>query len=85
MLIGSTKYPAYDHFKNFSGEGVFTANGADWKAKRASVIHCLLPNGSTEKLLKMEANRAADSFEREVAACASIKSGRCKNMEVKII
>ena len=24
MLSGSTKYPAYDHFKNFSGDGVFT-------------------------------------------------------------
>mmetsp|Transcript_3109 Transcript_3109/g.6853 ORF Transcript_3109/g.6853 Transcript_3109/m.6853 type:complete len:765 (-) Transcript_3109:54-2348(-) len=69
MLTGSTKYPAYDHFKNFSGEGVFTANGSDWKAKRASVMHCLLRNGVTDKSLEMEANRAADYFEREVA-CA---------------
>ena len=67
MLSGSTKYPAYDHFKNFSGEGVFTANGKDWKAKRASVMHCLLRNeGATGKSLEMEANRAADSFENEV-------------------
>mmetsp|Transcript_28911 Transcript_28911/g.52861 ORF Transcript_28911/g.52861 Transcript_28911/m.52861 type:complete len:560 (-) Transcript_28911:88-1767(-) len=100
MLTGSTKYPAYDHFKNFSGEGVFTANGSDWKAKRASVIHCLLRSGrsggsgsggsssigngsnngnngnngngngddNTDRSLEMEANRAADSFEREVSA-----------------
>ncbi|KAL7554658.1 hypothetical protein ACHAWF_018145 [Thalassiosira exigua] len=66
MLTGSSKCPAYDHFKNFSGEGVFTANGPDWKAKRASVMHCLLRNGATEKLLEKEINRAADSFEKEV-------------------
>ncbi|KAL7537479.1 hypothetical protein ACHAXR_007853 [Thalassiosira sp. AJA248-18] len=75
MLSGSTKYPAYDHFKNFSGEGVFTANGSNWKAKRASVIHCLLRNGNTEKSLEMEANRAADSFEREVV-CAMERKRR---------
>ena len=74
MLTGSTKYPAYDHFKNFSGEGVFTANGSDWKAKRASVMHCLLRNGNTEQSLEMEANRAADSFEREVAYVVSNRS-----------
>lgn len=66
LLTGSTKNPAYDHFKNFSGEGVFTADGQDWKAKRASVLHCLLRNGKTDQLLEVEANRAADSFEREV-------------------
>jgi len=80
---GSTKYPAYDHFKNFSGEGVFTANGSDWKVKRASVMHCLLRNstttantnsggsvdGSGSKCtpVEMEANKAADSFEREIS------------------
>lgn len=67
MLTGSTKNPAYDHFKNFSGEGVFTANGSDWKTKRASVVHCLLRAGGTEESLEMEANRAADSFDREVS------------------
>ncbi|KAL7460890.1 hypothetical protein ACHAXS_001325, partial [Conticribra weissflogii] len=66
LLTGSTKNPAYDHFKNFSGAGVFTADGHDWKAKRASVLHCLLRNAKTEQLLEVEANRAADSFEREV-------------------
>lgn len=61
----ATKNPAYDHFKNFSGEGVFTADGGDWKEKRASVVHCLLrrTNGVG---LEMEANRAADSFMEEV-------------------
>lgn len=66
LLTGSTKYPAYDHFKNFSGDGVFTADGSDWKAKRASVLHCLLRSGGTDGMLEKEINRAADSFEREV-------------------
>ena len=63
---GSTKYPAYDHFNNFFGDGVFTANGSDWKAKRTSVIHCLLRNDNMNVLLDMESNRVADSFIREV-------------------
>ncbi|KAL7487885.1 hypothetical protein ACHAW6_013466 [Cyclotella cf. meneghiniana] len=58
---GSTKNPAYDHFKNFSGDGVFTANGMDWKAKRASVLHCLVGQINDAKLA-MEVNRAADTF-----------------------
>ena len=72
LLTGSTKNPAYDHFKNFSGEGVFTANGSDWKAKRASVIHCLLRNSNTESMLEIEANRAANTFVREVACAMEV-------------
>ena len=56
---GSTKNPAYDHFKNFSGDGVFTANGADWKAKRSSVLHCLLGNINE---LENEVNKSADEL-----------------------
>jgi len=64
---GASKSPAYDHFKNFSGNGVFTSDGSTWKMKRASVLHCLLKgctrDGSTESLrLEREANRAADNF-----------------------
>jgi Cytochrome P450 len=36
------KAPAYNHFKNFCGHGVFTADGEDWKNKRAAVLHALL-------------------------------------------
>jgi hypothetical protein len=79
MLTGSTKYPAYDHFKNFSGDGVFTANGSDWKAKRASVIHCLLRSANMDNLLEIEANRAADSFIREVANALEIRKSRGKD------
>lgn len=80
LLSGSTKYPAYDHFKNFSGNGVFTADGSDWKAKRASVLHCLVRGWNTDNLLEIEANRAADSFEREVTD-AMIRSHRTNGGE----
>lgn len=64
---GACKAPAYDHFKNFCGEGVFTADGDDWKAKRTAVMHCLIKgtNSSTSDIaqrLENEANRAADVF-----------------------
>jgi cytochrome P450 len=62
---GASKAPAYDHFKNFCGEGVFTADGEDWKAKRASVMHCLVRGTATSEgaqRLEREANRAADTF-----------------------
>lgn len=64
---GASKSPAYDHFKNFSGDGVFTADGDEWKAKRASVIHCLLRGCTGDKSegmrrLEREANNAADGF-----------------------
>jgi Cytochrome P450 len=39
---GATKSPAYDHFKNFCGNGVFTADGDEWKQKRAAVLHVLM-------------------------------------------
>mmetsp|Transcript_22642 Transcript_22642/g.34213 ORF Transcript_22642/g.34213 Transcript_22642/m.34213 type:complete len:525 (-) Transcript_22642:60-1634(-) len=39
---GASKAPAYNHFFNFCGKGVFTADGEEWRAKRASVLHCLM-------------------------------------------
>jgi len=39
---GASKAPAYNHFFNFCGQGVFTADGDEWRAKRASVLHCLM-------------------------------------------
>jgi hypothetical protein len=41
LTSGACKAPAYDHFKNFCGDGVFTAEGNDWKVKRAAVLHAL--------------------------------------------
>lgn len=68
---GASKAPAYDHFKNFCGEGVFTADGEDWKAKRTSVMHCLIrgtntPNSDIAQRLEHEANHAADTFIAQV-------------------
>ena len=87
---GATKAPAYDHFKNFSGDGVFTADGDDWKSKRASVIHCLLRGCTGDKSdgmrrLEREANRAVDGFignierERKLPGGA----GQCNHLENK--
>ena len=75
---GASKSPAYDHFKNFCGEGVFTANGEDWKAKRASVMHCLIKgtNSSTSEIsqrLEREANRAADTIIAQVEGLKETK------------
>lgn len=63
----TSKAPAYNHFKNFTGEGVFTADGEDWKAKRAAIMHCLIKGtaSSTSEIsnrLENEANRAASTF-----------------------
>jgi hypothetical protein len=68
---GASKAPAYNHFKNFSGNGVFTADGEEWKEKRASVIHCLLKgvsncNSPAAQRLEREANYAATSFITEL-------------------
>lgn len=39
---GIQKSPAYNHFEHFCGQGVFTADGQDWKDKRTAVLHILL-------------------------------------------
>ena len=73
---GASKAPAYDHFKNFCGEGVFTADGDDWKAKRMSIMHCLVKGLSTPEglqRLECEANRAADAFVVQVEEIRSTK------------
>lgn len=65
--LGAIKNPAYDHFDNLFGNAVFTADGQEWKSKRASVLHCLLKgctkDESKESIrLEREANYAADRF-----------------------
>jgi len=74
--LGAVKSPAYDHFKNFSGDGVFTADGNIWKTKRASVLHCLLKGCTKDdspesQRLEREANLAADSFILSATAISS--------------
>jgi len=65
--LGALKSPAYDHFKNFFGNGVFTSEGLSWKMKRLSVVHCLLKGCASDESrestrLELEANKAADAF-----------------------
>lgn len=69
----TSKSPIYNHFKNFTGEGVFTADGDDWKAKRAAILHCLIKGTASStseisKRLENEANRAANTFCHQVRA-----------------
>lgn len=57
----------HTYLKNFFGDGVFTADGQAWKAKRTAVMHCLVKGtaSSTSEMsqrLEREANRAADIF-----------------------
>ena len=87
---GATKAPAYDHFKNFSGDGVFTADGDDWKAKRASVIHCLLRGCTGDKSdgmrrLEREANLAVDGFIENIERERKMRrrAGQCNYSEVE--
>jgi cytochrome P450 len=77
----TSKAPAYNHFKNFFGEGVFTADGEDWKKKRAAIIHCLIKGTASSMSdvsirLENEANRAASTF------CYQIRSLQHDNLEV---
>jgi hypothetical protein len=60
LTSGACKAPAYDHFKNFCGDGVFTAEGNDWKVKRAAVLHALfrVRGGCYEHAVETEAFRA---------------------------
>jgi hypothetical protein len=68
---GASKAPAYNHFKNFCGDGVFTADGNDWKVKRAAVLHCLVrgvtsTGSEMAENLQREANHAADVFCQQI-------------------
>ena len=62
----NSKAPAYDHFKNFCGEGVFTAEGDDWRRKRAAVLHALMRGGSWLDRVQGEAEGAVQSLMREL-------------------
>jgi cytochrome P450 len=68
--VGTGKAPAYNHFANFSGQGVFTADGNDWRTKRAAVLHALLrsSSGTTSfyEHVEQETHRAATCLFREL-------------------
>lgn len=88
--LGAVKSPAYDHFKNFSGDGVFTADGNIWKAKRASVLHCLLKgctkdDSEESQRLEREANIAADSFISSATSMANGNGSAGMSREVNVV
>mmetsp|Transcript_24779 Transcript_24779/g.58792 ORF Transcript_24779/g.58792 Transcript_24779/m.58792 type:complete len:768 (-) Transcript_24779:277-2580(-) len=71
MSTGASKQPAYNHFKNFCGDGVFTADGNDWKSKRSAVLHHLVKgvtssSSSVAVKLEREANHAANVFRHQI-------------------
>ncbi|CAM9590298.1 unnamed protein product, partial [Ascophyllum nodosum] len=88
-----TKSPGYDHFRGFFGRGVFTADGEEWRRKRASVAHAMFRGnssryggdgaGRTAGLgLVALANEEADSVLREVEAM--VRGGEDRDGEVKV-
>jgi hypothetical protein len=72
----TTKAPAYDHFFNFCGQGVFTADGPDWKAKRTAVLHALLRGSHHQPQhdITALAERAADEIVTRLHLVAANKS-----------
>jgi len=78
-----TKNPGYNHFKNCFGEGVFTADGDDWKRKRASVIHCLLSKAVLGDRIEIEANRAATVFLEKISIASGI--GKTNSVSTKSV
>ncbi len=64
-----SKSPAYDSFQDMSGDGVFSTDGELWKAKRTSIVHCLLRELRNKQglgRLEEEANHAVDCFIRSI-------------------
>lgn len=65
---GISKAPAYNHFKDFCGDGVFTANDKEWKEKRTSVIHSLFRSPSLPSSSSSESTtkRYPQNFENQI-------------------
>lgn len=66
---GACKAPAYNHFFNFCGQGVFTADGDEWRAKRASVLHCLMLR--KDNRIEIEAHRSAQRLVEDLLASST--------------
>jgi cytochrome P450 len=61
---GAAKSPAYNHFHNFSGNGVFSSDGDEWRSKRASVLHCLMMRPGNR--IEIEAQNAANKLVKKL-------------------
>lgn len=79
QVCGASKSPAYNHFDNFCGRGVFTADGEDWRAKRVAVLHALMRGqGSLEERVLKEAHSAAKELIESMEDCS--KDGKSFNV-----
>ncbi len=65
VLQSSTKGPGYHHFKSFCGNGVFTADGREWEAKRRCLKHALLRRERMNEWPRL-VNKVADDLEAEI-------------------
>lgn len=74
VLRESGKMPVYDHFKHFSGDGTFTADGSDWAAKRRAVGAFVTNPRNAEDFFRC-ATDAAEAFCRELRAAAAEAKG----------
>lgn len=81
----SCKAPAYNHFKNFCGDGVFTAEGEDWRRKRAAVLHALMRSGTSSSLfdrVQGEAECAVHKLMHELDRRIRLGDSNSNNSEV---
>eukprot|EP01084_Bolivina_argentea_P128644 227358_1 len=65
VLQSATKSPGYHHFKSFCGNGVFTADGREWEAKRRSIVHAMLRRERMNEWPQL-VNEVADDLETEI-------------------
>ena len=71
---GVLKMPAYNHFFDFCGQGVFTADGMDWKQKRAAVLHALLMRNTNKNNHHHNKNNKMSNWEEHLIQLAQTKA-----------
>lgn len=79
------KSPAYDSFQDMSGDGVFSTDGELWKAKRTSIVHCLLRglrNKQGMGRLEQEANHAVDCFIRNIEKEQQVQGSESDDIDI---
>ncbi len=82
VLQSTTKNPGYDHFKSFCGNGVFTADGKEWEAKRRTINHAILRRERTNEWPRL-VNSVADDLEAEISLYPTTPAGDVNEEDVK--
>ena len=80
-----SKSPAYDSFQDMSGDGVFSTDGELWKAKRTSIVHCLLRGLRSKQgmgRLEQEANHAVDCFIRNIEKEQQLQGSESDDIDI---